>query len=135
MKLLKQLSFWFTVHFVFDIISAAVIFAAPEYFMNLIGWTEIDPIATRLVAAALFGIGIESLLGRKSSLQVFRNMLRLKVIWSFSAVAGILLSLIQNAQGRPIAAFILLAVFTAFHILWDVFLIRTGKALRDKAAS
>jgi hypothetical protein len=129
MELKNQLKLWFTIHFAIDVVFAAFLFLIPTGFLVFLGWKTIDPISARLVAAALFGIGIESLLGRKSSMDSFKNMLTLKVIWSFFAVTGIALSLILNAQERPAAAFGLLAVFVAFHILWVYFLLKVRKVL------
>jgi divalent metal cation (Fe/Co/Zn/Cd) transporter len=132
MKLQKQLKFWFTVHFIVDVIFALALFIAPSAFLKSIGWIEVDPIASRLVAAALFGIGIESFLGRKSSLDSFKTMLTLKVIWSFTAVTGIGLSLIENAQQRPPAAFGLMLVFVVFHILWAYFLVKVRQEVNSQ---
>jgi len=127
-ELKNQLKFWFTVHFVLDVASALLLFIIPSYFLRMLGWENIDLISARLVAAALFGIGIESFLGRKSSLDSFKTMLSLKVIWSFFAVAGIALSILQNSQGRPPAAFAILGVFICFNILWTYFLVKVRKA-------
>ena len=83
--------------------------------MPIFGWTTVDPIATRLVGAALMGIGIESYLGRNASAEVFRAMLNLKVIWSTSAILGIALGL---WQGGPQAGWLFLGVFVIFWFVW-----------------
>lgn len=70
----RWLRFWFIVHFYADIIFAFPIFLFPEYFLRLAGWQSIDPIATRGVAAALFGIGIESYLGRNSGIEAYKQL-------------------------------------------------------------
>jgi uncharacterized membrane protein YagU involved in acid resistance len=70
----RWLRFWFIVHFYADIIFAVPIFLFPEYFLRLAGWQSIDPIATRGVAAALFGIGIESYLGRNSGIEAYKQL-------------------------------------------------------------
>jgi hypothetical protein len=49
---------WFVIHFVADVLFAVPLFFFPETTLSLLGWTDVDPAATRLVAAALFGIGI-----------------------------------------------------------------------------
>ena len=108
---------WFIVHFWADMLFAVPLFFAPELTLGLLGWPCVDPLATRLVAAALFGIGIESLLGRDASLDAFRQMLTLKVIWSGTATLGILWSQLA-APRAPLAGWGFLAIFAGFHVLW-----------------
>lgn len=110
-----SLRIWFVIHFVADLLAAIPLFVAPATVLGWFGWTAVDPIATRGVAAALFGIGIESYLGRNGSLEVFLGMLRLKVIWSAMAALGTLLSLLS---GAPPAAWAVFAIFLAFHGVW-----------------
>ncbi len=83
--------------------------------MGLLGWSPIDPIASRVVGAALMGIGIESWLGRDSSAEVYRAMLNLKVIWSSSAIIGIGLGL---WNGGAAAGWLFLVVFMVFWAVW-----------------
>lgn len=106
---------WFVIHFVADLLVAVPLFLAPVTVLGWLGWTAVDPIATRGVAAALFGIGIESYLGRNSAVEAFRGMLRLKVIWSAMAALGTLWSLMS---GAPSAAWAVFAIFVAFHGVW-----------------
>jgi hypothetical protein len=84
---------WFVTHFVIDILFATPLFFFPVEFLNLLKWHTVDPLATRLVAAALFAIGIESFLGRNASIASFKNILNLKIIWSGSAVTGIIITI------------------------------------------
>ncbi len=106
---------WFVVHFAVDMLVAVPLFIAPRSMLGLLGWSEIDPIMSRGVAAALFGIGIESLLCRNGDRNVFRAMLTLKIIWSSFAMLGMGASL---AQGAPRFVWVFLGVFAAFSGLW-----------------
>lgn len=106
---------WFVVHFVADVAVAIPLFVAPRAFLELLGWTEVDPLAARLVAAALLAIGIESLVCRSAGVETFRAMLGLKIIWSASATVGILWSQID---GGPPMGWLALGIFAAFHLLW-----------------
>jgi hypothetical protein len=110
-----SLRFWFVVHFVVDIVFALPLLLIPEWLMPLLGWRYVDPISSRLVAAALMGIGGASLLERKASAEVFRAMLNLKIIWATGAVVGIGLGLLH---GGPPVSWALLAIFAAFLALW-----------------
>src|SRR5260370_37826389 len=85
----SSLRTWFLVHFVADIAFALPLFLAPQWTLTLLGWRAVDPIATRLVAAGLFGIGIQSLLGRGGHASDFRALLDVKSIWSATATLGI----------------------------------------------
>ena len=71
-----------------------------------------------IVAAALFGIGIESLVGRNGSIETFRAMLNLKIIWSSAAIIGFLLCIFSWVCEPPLFIWVLLAIFLAFNILW-----------------
>lgn len=106
---------WFVVHFAADMLFGIPLLFFPEWSMGLLGWTPIDPIASRVVGAALMGIGIESWLGRDASEAVYRAMLNLKVIWSGSAVIGIGLGL-WNGGAKP--GWLFLGVFLVFFMVW-----------------
>jgi hypothetical protein len=106
---------WFVVHFLADIAFAVPMLLFPVATLGAFGWTTIDPLMTRLVGAALVGIGVESLLGRNGSVESFRTMLRLKVMWSLAANVGIALSI---AQGAPAMAWLFQGIFALFSGLW-----------------
>jgi hypothetical protein len=105
----------FVVHFVVDMLIGIPLLLFPEIVMPLLGWDIIDPIASRVVGAALMGIGIESYLGRNAGIEVFRAMLNLKVIWSSSAILGIGLGL---WQGGPQAGWLFIGLFIIFWFVW-----------------
>ena len=111
----KSLRVWFVIHFALDIIFAIPLLLVPELLLPLIGWPVVDPITSRLVGAALLGIGVESLLGRNAGSDVFKAMLNLKILWASGAVFGIGLGIVA---GGPPLAWVFLAVFAAFLGLW-----------------
>jgi hypothetical protein len=110
-----KLRAWFVVHFVVDMLFAIPLFIAPVWMLGLFGWDIVDPLTSRLVAAALFGIGTESFLARNAGDEVFRGMLNLKIIWSAFAVTGIGISM---TGGGPLMGWLVLAIFAAFFCLW-----------------
>lgn len=118
---------WFIIHFVVDVLFAIPLFLIPVAFLSFLGWQSVDPFATRVVAAALFGIGIESFLGRNASAQTFKNMLNLKIIWSGATIAGIGLSIFQNANPASFGQWFLFLVFVCFHLLWIFWRIRINR--------
>ena len=122
---------WFVIHFVVDIVFALPLMVAPELLLGGLGWQNIDPFAARLVAAALFGIGIESLLARNSRPEVFKGMLNLKIIWSFSAVVGIAISMVSAGAERPLFSWLLLGTFVAFNFIWLYWRRSIGRILHN----
>ena len=112
----RSLRFWFVVHFVVDFIFAVPLLLAPVWLLTLFGFENPDPFTARLVGAALLGIGGESLLGWEGTIEAFRAMLNLKIIWSLAAIFGIMLTLIVS--GGPLMAYLILLVFAAFSGLW-----------------
>ena len=106
---------WFVIHFIVDMMVGIPLLLVPELVMPLLGWNTIDPIASRVVGAALMGIGFESYLGRKANAEVFRAMLNLKIIWSGSAILGIGLGI---WQGGARAGWLFLGIFIIFWIVW-----------------
>lgn len=129
----RALSRWFVFHFVADLVFALPLFVAPQVFLRMFGWTEVDSTTTRLVAAALFGIGIQSLLGRNEPAETFRAMLNLKIIWSSTATAGITLSLLQGEA--PPAAWLFVAIFGGFCGVWSYWRLRLGRSAASGVAA
>jgi hypothetical protein len=112
---------WFVAHFVADIVFAVPMIVAPVLTLRAFGWSAVDPVTTRLVGAALIGIGVQSLLGRDEDVEVFRAMLTLKCLWSGAAVVGLALSI---AQGAPAMTWGFLAIFVSFAGVWNYYRLR-----------
>jgi len=123
----RALKNWFIVHFIADITFAVPLFILPEQFLTFMGWSAVDPITARMVAAALFGIGTESLLSRNSTIDSFKTMLDLKIIWSLFAVFGLLLGLINGLFNNIYIGLFLLITFILFNILWTYWKIKISK--------
>ncbi len=100
---------------------------APEPLLRFFGWHEVDPIATRLFAAALLSIGGQSLLGRNGSVSEFRAMLNLKLIWAAAAVIAFGIGVLS---GGPALAWLGLAVFVGFFGVWLYWRVRIGRVVR-----
>jgi len=110
-----RLRFWFVVHFVVDMLIGVPLLFFPNLLFSLLNWTVTDPIMTRLVGAALVAIGVESLLGRNASAEVYRAMLNLKILWASGAILAIVLGMVA---GGPSTAWIFVVIFFAFLSLW-----------------
>jgi hypothetical protein len=87
----------------------------PEQFLTFLKWGSIDPLASRLVGAALLGIGFGAFVNRKASSNAYVAMLNMKIIWSVSAIVGLLISLIS---GGPIFGWVVVIIFAGFAAVW-----------------
>jgi|AP45_3_1055517.scaffolds.fasta_scaffold12418_2 hypothetical protein len=67
---------WLVFHFYVDYAFAIPFFFVPETTAEILGYDPLDPLAARIVAAALFGIGYSSLLASKFDLEAMRTKLR-----------------------------------------------------------
>ncbi len=92
----SSLRTWFVIHFLADVIFVLPLFLAPRWTLSLLGWPAVDPLATRLVAAA------------------FRALLNLKIIWSAAATVGLVWS---ELEGGPALGWAFAAIFAAFNVL------------------
>jgi len=109
---------WFVAHFVAALAFAVPMIVAPGVTLRAFGWTVVDPVTTRLVGAALVGIGVQSLLGRDEGPDAYRAMLSLKCLWSGAAVLGLSLSIVQ---GAPRMTWAFLAIFVSFAAVWNYY--------------
>ena len=117
----NSLRTWFVVHFVADVLFAIPLLFFPQALLNLFGWTTYDPIMSRLVGAALMGIGVESLLGRNAGADTFRAMLNLKIIWASSALFAIGAGIVEGAAPM---AWAFLSIFAVFGAIWVYYRIK-----------
>jgi len=112
----SSLRVWFVIHFIVDMLFAIPLLFFPEFLMPLLGWDVVDPVMSRLVGAALLGIGGESLLGRNASREVFSAMLNLKILWASGAVLGIGMGIAVGAP--PLAWGFLVITASKFNNLY-----------------
>lgn len=111
----RALRGWFVVHGVVDWMFAVPLFLFPEAFLRALGWAVVDPMAARGVAAALVGIGTQSLLSRHSTAPVYRELLSLKILWSSAATLGFAWTTLSTG---PRAGWMFVAIFALFNALW-----------------
>jgi len=116
---------WFVIHFAVDMFFGIPLLLFPHLILPFFGWVSYDPITSRLVGAALMGIGLESLLGRNASAETFRALLNLKLIWASSAVLAIGLGMLD---GGPVAGWLFLLIFALFLAVWVYYRLRLGSA-------
>jgi len=123
----QTLKNWFVAHFIIDMLFAIPMMIAPTALLTLFGWETIDPFMTRLAAAALLGIGIESYLGRNAGAESYITMMTLKIIWSAGAIVAAGITLIQYPDS-PRMLWAILAIFLGFNVVWVIWRNRLIKA-------
>jgi hypothetical protein len=114
-----QLQRWFTIHFIVDYLFAITLFFAPVWILDLLGMVPTDPLFVRLFAAALFAIGGVSRMVQRESLDVYRAMLKLKIIWSSAAIAAFVLAIFSSPPS--LGLFLGLGLFVVFFFVWRYF--------------
>ena len=117
---------WFVVHGVVDWMFAIPLFLFPDAFLRALGWAVVDPMAARGVAAALVGIGTQSLLARNATSPVYRELLSLKIFWSFSATVGFAWTALS---GGPQGGWVFVAIFALFGGVWIYWQRRLSKGV------
>ncbi len=116
---------WFVVDFVFSALVAGVpLLLVPELLLPRLGWSAVDPVATRLVGAALVAIGWQSWRSRRSGQEAYRALLGLKVIWCSLGIVGLVAAI---GAGAPQASWALLAVLLLLDGVWIHYAIRIKK--------
>lgn len=106
---------WFFVHFVLDFLLALGLLIVPETVLGILGLEPANFVLARLVGAALVAIGGTSFFMRNLGIEAYKVMLNLKLLWSGSAIVGIVISL---SEGAPLSISIFLLVFIIFFIVW-----------------
>jgi hypothetical protein len=127
-----SLRLWFVVHAVVDLVAGVPLLMVPEVVLPRLGWTVVDPVAARLVGAALVGIGVTSWRTRKAGGAVIRALVGLKVVWSASAILALGIAI---ARGAPELTFLFLSIFLAFCGVWSHHAIRFRQLSRAPASS
>lgn len=117
----RALQRWFVAHGIVDWVFAVPLLVAPEPFLGALGWTVVDPMAARGVAAALVGIGTQSLLSRHAGAATYRAMLSLKILWSSTAALAFAWTVLTVG---PPAGWIFVAIFGLFAGVWSYWLRR-----------
>ncbi len=106
---------WFVVDALVDFLTAVPLLVSPELALRPLGWTAIDPIATRLVGAAMLANAAATFASRAAGAETYRALLRMKLVWCF---AGAISMFVAVGQGAPSAAWAFLSTFVAFAGIW-----------------
>ena len=110
----KSLRVWFIAHFIIDILFALPMIIAPVWILSFFGIAA-EPVTARLVGAALVGIGGASLIMKDADRQSYDALLWVKILWSVTAIIGMVLSIVQ---GSSQLVWVAVGIFAMFSSVW-----------------
>ena len=109
---------WFVIHSIVDLLVGLPLLFFRGFTVSLFGLLPGDLLTPRLVAAALIGIGGISFLARNETGKMYQMLLRLKLLWSGSAILAVLLSFTENVSW---GSGIILGIFLFFFVVWGYY--------------
>lgn len=107
------------VHFV-----AAWVFAIPLLFFagkvaDWVNWAWLDPTMTKLMGAALFALGVGSLLAARDPLR-HRVIVQTEIVFTFVGALTMLYRKVWGAGYTPNFAWVVFGVLAAFFVLFSL---------------
>lgn len=114
----SSLRIWFVVHGIVDLVFGLPLLFFPAVVLSLFSFPSESLLTARLVGAALLGIGGISLWARNEPSETYLTLLRMKLMWSGSAIVGIALSL---AEGVSFGGWFILGLFLLFFVVWGYY--------------
>jgi hypothetical protein len=114
---MNSLKTWFTIHAVVDLLFGIPLFLIPTQVLTFMGWSVIDPFASRLVGASLIGIAVLSIACNKADNKIaFKTALQFKSAWS---ILGFLASLYGAVTLQLSSAYAIALLFFIFGVAWN----------------
>jgi hypothetical protein len=119
----KALRTLFLVHVVTALVFGVPLIIVPGRFLELVDWAPIDPIAGRLLGAALLALGWSSFRGWQATAQPgVRVLVELEAVFTGLACVGLARHLFVGSY--PVFPWLVFAVFAIFFLAWAYFLVR-----------
>ena len=120
----------FLVHAVVGVVAGLLLFLIPGRFLGVVGWGPIDPIASRLLGAAMLALAWSSLRGwRASEWAEVAILVELEVVFTVLACVGLLRHLLFGWW--PWVPWFVLALYALFAVAWIVFFVQ-GRAAEKR---
>lgn len=119
-KIVKWLKLTFLIHFFIGILFGIIYMIFPDFFFTLIGWTYNDPVATRVLGAAMTGFAISSLLAwRETDWLKVKIIVQMEMVWL--VLGTVMLFISAFIFFPPIFIWFIIALFLAFVIAFAYF--------------
>jgi len=103
--------------------SGALLLTIPGQVLSRLGWAPIDPLASRLLGAALLAMAWGSFRGCMATERA-RVAILMEMEVAFNGLAGLALLRHLLAGGWPLVPWLVLVVFLAFALQWIYHLVR-----------
>lgn len=114
-KISKSLETWFLIHFALDYLFGIPLLFAAAWTTSLFGFSTENLLFARMIGAALLGIGGISFIAHKAGIEVYKNLLTMKLIWSGTAIIALIISIVE---GAPKATWLFFGIYAFFFFLW-----------------
>jgi hypothetical protein len=119
----KALRTTFLIHTIVSVVSGALLLVIPGRFLQAIGWAPIDPIASRVLGAAMLAVAWSSFRGwRAADWHAVAIVVEMEVVLTTLACVGLLRHLLVARY--PFIVWLFFAIFLVFAVAWWFFLIR-----------
>jgi hypothetical protein len=123
----KELKYAFLVHAVMTVVFGALLLIIPGRFLEAIGWAPIDPIASRILGAAMLALAWSSFRGWQARERARVALLvELEAAFCILACVGMGRHLFRRVS-YPAWPWIFFGLFAAWAIVWVVLWVRERK--------
>ena len=113
----------FVVHAIVTVVIGALMLIIPGRFLQALAWAPIDPVASRILGAALLAIAWGSFRGwRATEWSEVAIVVEMEAAFTVLACVGLLRHLLFARY--PFTVWLIFAVFLAFAVAWIYFLLR-----------
>ena len=121
----KALKYTFLVHAIVGLLTGLPLLIKPGTFLQILQWAPIDPIAARLLGAAMLALSWSSFRGwQATERKQVATVVELEAVFTVLASVALLRHLL--VARFPIVPWLVFAVFFLFAIAWIYHLVRKG---------
>jgi len=117
----RALKVTFVVHGIVAVVIGAPLLLAPGRFLGWIGWAPVDPLISRLLGAAILGLGWSSFRGLGALPGERRILIETELAFTVLGCAGLLRHMLKWTY--PWFVWLTFAVLAAFAVAWAVQLV------------
>jgi len=119
----QSLKHLFLIHCIVGVVFGLTYLLIPETYGDIVNWPVKDPVAFRLIGAALMGFGISSWFAFKApSWKSVRILVLMEIAWCGLGTIVMLWGMIS--QGLPVIGWMNTAIMAIFTVTFAIFLVR-----------
>ena len=119
----KGLQITFLIHAIVSVVAGLLLLIIPGRTLLFFGWAPIDPIASRILGAALLALAWSSFRGwQATERKQVQILVELEAVFTVLACVGLLRHLLFARY--PLIVWVFFAIFAVFAVAWIVFLVK-----------